>query len=94
MASRPELVLQFAHYLERLAEQRGKGDVAVYAHVFSSLNGRPHQRLVDDRVFPFFRPYPGWPPLAGPCFMDLAESAAGNAPGPLLPVLPPPQEPG
>ena len=50
MASRPELVLQFAHYLERLAEQRGKGDVAVYAHVFSSLNGRPHQRLVDDRV--------------------------------------------
>ncbi len=50
MASRPEMVLQFAHYLERLALSQGRGDAAVYAHVFSSLNGRPRQRLVDPDV--------------------------------------------
>ena len=48
MASRPEMVVQYARYLERLSEEQGEGDVEVRAHVFSALNGRPPQRLVDE----------------------------------------------
>ena len=48
MASRPEMVLQYARYLERLSQDQGEGEVEVRAHVFSALNGRPPQRLVDE----------------------------------------------
>ena len=50
MASRPEMVVQYAHYLERLSLERVEGDVDVRGHVFSALNGRPPQRLVDETV--------------------------------------------
>ena len=50
MASRPEMVLQYARYLERLSREQGEGDIEVRAHVFSALNGRPPQRLVDETV--------------------------------------------
>lgn len=50
MASRPEMVVQYARYLERLSQDQGEGDVEVRAHVFSALNGRPPQRLVDETV--------------------------------------------
>ncbi|MCH8744889.1 MAG: HTTM domain-containing protein [Chloroflexi bacterium] len=50
MASRPEMILQFAHYLERLAIADGHDDVEVRAHMVSSLNGRVAQRLIDSKV--------------------------------------------
>lgn len=50
MASRPEMVVQYARYLERLSLDHGEGDVEVRAHVFSALNDRPPQRLVDETV--------------------------------------------
>jgi hypothetical protein len=50
MASRPEMILQFAHYLEEVAREDGYQDVEVRANIVSSLNGRPPQRLVDPMV--------------------------------------------
>ena len=50
MASRPRMVLQYARHLERLSQERGEGNVEVRGHVFSALNGRPPQRLVDETV--------------------------------------------
>jgi vitamin K-dependent gamma-carboxylase len=50
MASRPEMILQFAHYLEERAREDGHQDVEVRANIVSSLNGRPPQRLVDPTV--------------------------------------------
>lgn len=49
-ASRPDMILQFAHYLaDRFEEQRGKRP-EVYANCMNSLNGRPAAPLVDPRV--------------------------------------------
>jgi hypothetical protein len=42
MATRPEMIRQFAHELRR----RHGGTATVYAASFASLNGRPFQRLV------------------------------------------------
>ena len=51
MATHPDMILQFAHYLERQWQQtRGITDVQVYAHAFVSLNGRPVARLIDQTV--------------------------------------------
>ena len=44
MASRPDMLLQFAHHL---ADEFGGDDVIVRATVLASLNGRPEQLLVD-----------------------------------------------
>jgi hypothetical protein len=43
-------MVQFAHYLEKLARAEGRGDVEVRAQVVASLNGRPAQNLVDPGV--------------------------------------------
>jgi hypothetical protein len=50
MASRPEMVLQFAHYLEQRARRDGHSDVEVRANFVSSLNGRAPQMLIDPAV--------------------------------------------
>jgi vitamin K-dependent gamma-carboxylase len=47
MSTRPDMILQFAHHIEREARRRGLGDVEVRADVFASLNGRQEQRLID-----------------------------------------------
>ena len=46
MADRPEMVWQFARFLESKAQQEGMGEVAVYADIVASLNGRPYSRMV------------------------------------------------
>jgi hypothetical protein len=50
MASRPDMIVQYSHYLEELARDEGHWDVEVRARVVSSLNGRPAQDLVDPGV--------------------------------------------
>jgi hypothetical protein len=50
MASRPDMILQYAHHLEKLARDEGHLDVEVRVRVVSSLNGRPGQDLVDPGV--------------------------------------------
>lgn len=47
MATRPDLILQFAHYLADQFHQQGWENVAVYAEVEASLNGRTAQPLID-----------------------------------------------
>lgn len=46
----PDMVLQFAHYLRDLWHRRGVAEVAVYAPVRASLNGRKTQPFIDSTI--------------------------------------------
>ncbi|QRK09241.1 HTTM domain-containing protein [Archangium violaceum] len=50
MATQPDMLLTFAHYLARDFAERGYPGVEVRVDAFASLNGRPRQRLVDPAV--------------------------------------------
>lgn len=50
IGSRPDLILQFAHFLADEAAAAGYPDVVVRANVMLSLNGRPYARFVDPTV--------------------------------------------
>lgn len=50
MAGRPQMILQYAHFLDREYRARGYKDVEVYAEATVSLNGRKWQPLIDDTV--------------------------------------------
>jgi len=61
MATRPELILQFAHFLRDKYDEAGLEPESVTANVQVSLNGRPPQHLIDpeanlavaeDRIWP------------------------------------------
>lgn len=75
MATRPDLVHQYARHLADEARAAGHTGVAVYADVQVRLNGRPPARLVDPRadlaarpatlgpadwILPLDTPLPGW----------------------------------
>lgn len=47
MLVRPDMIHQFAGYLESLWREAGHTDVAVYARIEKSLNGRPRQPFID-----------------------------------------------
>lgn len=50
MSTRPDMILQFAHYLAGQLKRQGYEEVEVRAHVMASLNGRKPQLLVDPKV--------------------------------------------
>ena len=50
MSTKPELILQFGHYLAEEKRREGYDNVEVRAHVMVSLNGRQPQLLVDPDV--------------------------------------------
>jgi vitamin K-dependent gamma-carboxylase len=50
MATQPDMLLTFAHYLAHDFAERGHPGVEVRVDAFASLNGRPRQRLVDPDV--------------------------------------------
>jgi hypothetical protein len=50
MAGNPEMIIQFAHYLEAVYAEAGFGDVGVYAWALTSLNGRPYGILINPSV--------------------------------------------
>ncbi len=50
MLARPDMIHQFAGYLEAVWRARGHGDVTVHADIKKSLNGRPPQVFVDPDV--------------------------------------------
>jgi len=50
MTTKPDLVLQFAHYLAEEKRREGYEDVEVRARVMVSLNGREPQLLIDPNV--------------------------------------------
>jgi vitamin K-dependent gamma-carboxylase len=50
MSTRPDMILQFSHYLADELRQEGYDQVEVRAKVLSSLNGREPQLLIDPEV--------------------------------------------
>ncbi|MCB0129740.1 MAG: HTTM domain-containing protein, partial [Caldilineaceae bacterium] len=50
MAYQPDMILEFAHYLQTDLRNQGIPDAAVRAEAYVSLNGRPSQLLIDPTV--------------------------------------------
>ena len=50
MASRPDMILQFAHWLRDNYRAQGFTDIEVYADSWARLNGREEQRMIDPSV--------------------------------------------
>lgn len=50
MAHRPDMILQFAHFIDEELQRQGYGDVQVYVWSLVSLNTRPPQLLIDPTV--------------------------------------------
>ncbi len=50
MSTQPDMILQFAHYLEEQYRRQGMGDVEITAEVRVTLNGRKSRLLVDPEV--------------------------------------------
>jgi vitamin K-dependent gamma-carboxylase len=47
MIQRPDMTLQFSHYLAEVFRQQGHTQIEVRAQVMVSLNGRPPQLMID-----------------------------------------------
>lgn len=50
MAARPDMILQYVHYLNEKLIQTGLDNPIIIANAWASLNGRPFQQLIDPRV--------------------------------------------
>lgn len=60
MASRPDMILQYAHHLKRTLQRAGLERPIIKVEAMASLNGRPAQRLVDPTVNLAEMPYRPW----------------------------------
>lgn len=62
LSGRPDMILQFAHYLEQKWQQeKSLGDIEVRASAWCSLNGHPHRLLIDPAVDLTTRSRELWP---------------------------------
>ena len=50
MATQPDLILQFAHFLEKQYREQGLGDVAITAESYVTLNGRRSRPFIDSTI--------------------------------------------
>jgi vitamin K-dependent gamma-carboxylase len=50
MATQPDMILDYAHFLAARARAEGHTQVEVYARATAALNGRPSQPLIDPRA--------------------------------------------
>lgn len=50
MSTRPDMILQYSHWLAENFRENGYDDIEITVDVFSSLNGRNTQRLIDPDV--------------------------------------------
>lgn len=50
MANRPDMILQYSHFLAHKYEKDGRPDIEIRADVFAALNGRTAQRLIDPTI--------------------------------------------
>jgi len=50
MSTRPDMILKYSHFLAENFREDGYDDIEITVDVFSSLNGRDHQRLIDPYV--------------------------------------------
>lgn len=81
MSTRPDMILQYAHYLREKFQSKGIAHPVIQVKAWVSLNGRPHQFLVDPNanlVEIYADPF-----TAGDWILPLAESLSPNS----MPVL-------
>ena len=50
MTTRPDMMLQFAYYIEDVYKEKGIEDPAIYVDAMVRLNGRPYQQMIDPTV--------------------------------------------
>jgi hypothetical protein len=50
MATRPDMIIYYVHYLKEKVEQQGIADPIIRVDAWASLNGRPYQQLIDPTV--------------------------------------------
>ena len=50
MATQPDMIQQYAHFLSKELKRQGMKDMSIYADVFVTINGRPNKRLIDSTV--------------------------------------------
>ena len=50
MSTQPDMILQFAHYLDQYYQAKGIKNPIITADVFVTLNGRPSQLLIDPTI--------------------------------------------
>ncbi len=50
MSTRPDMILQYSHFIAENLREEGYEDIEIRVDVISSLNGREPQRLIDPSV--------------------------------------------
>ncbi len=50
MATQPDMILQFVHFLDKKMEEQGYKDIEIRAEVYVTLNGRSNRMLIDPKV--------------------------------------------
>lgn len=50
MATQPDMILQFAHFLEKEFREKGINDPMITADAYVTINGRPGKRFIDPSV--------------------------------------------
>jgi hypothetical protein len=50
MATQPDFILEYAHFLEKHFSSKGHEDISVYVDSFVALNGRKSSRYIDPKV--------------------------------------------
>ena len=50
MTTRPDMILQYSHYLAENLREEGYSDIEIRVDAISSLNGREKQRLIDPEI--------------------------------------------
>jgi hypothetical protein len=50
MSTQPDMILKYAHFLEKTFKQRGLGQPEVYAEIYVSLNGQRSRPFIDSTV--------------------------------------------
>jgi hypothetical protein len=50
MATQPDMIVQFAHYLEEVYKLKGMSDPVVTADVLVTLNGQPARTFIDPHI--------------------------------------------
>jgi hypothetical protein len=50
MSTQPDMILQFAHFLEQQLKNKGMQDPEVRAEVYVTLNGRGTRKFIDDTI--------------------------------------------
>jgi len=50
MSTQPDMILQFAQYLEQVHQAKGSGDISIFVESYVALNGRNSRLFIDSQV--------------------------------------------